>query len=186
MLFNWASLIVQDLRNSTSTFLYDGRVQLYHPTLLLVFSLAITWLGWRCWRFTITPLLHPNGIKELPYWIPCKSLRESLSSFAFCLHRCQASHLFVLFSPPPPKTSTKSTILQFSVRNELSRIYLARTHKADTSDCRPRRFVFQGLSWNNQLWPVYTNFHFIRPFFIHSLIHLFKPKRAEGFRIKNT
>lgn len=35
--------------------------------------LLISWVGWRVWRFTITPFLRPNKVKELPYWIPCKS-----------------------------------------------------------------------------------------------------------------
>ncbi|KAI0015223.1 putative cytochrome p450 [Xylariomycetidae sp. FL0641] len=32
--------------------------------------LLISWLAWRVWRFTITPLLFPGSPKELPYWIP--------------------------------------------------------------------------------------------------------------------
>jgi len=36
-----------------------------------VFSLFV----WRLWRFTISPLLHPDDPKELPYWIPSKSIQ---------------------------------------------------------------------------------------------------------------
>ncbi|KAL8862408.1 MAG: hypothetical protein Q9178_001417 [Gyalolechia marmorata] len=36
------------------------------PALLLIGLL----LSWRLWRFTITPWLHPDDPKELPYWIP--------------------------------------------------------------------------------------------------------------------
>ena len=97
MLFNWASLIVQNLRNPTSLYLYDVRVQLSHPAYLLIFSLVVTWLGWRCWRFTITPLLYPNEIKELPYWIPCKSFRNPF--FFFFL--AAPSSCFITFCASP-------------------------------------------------------------------------------------
>ncbi|CAH0024649.1 unnamed protein product [Clonostachys rhizophaga] len=39
----------------------------YVYTILL---LLIFWVSWRLWRFTISPILHPELPKELPYWIP--------------------------------------------------------------------------------------------------------------------
>lgn len=35
-------------------------------------SVAIAWLTWGVWTFTIHPALHPDEPKQLPYWIPCE------------------------------------------------------------------------------------------------------------------
>ncbi|KAI1850164.1 hypothetical protein JX266_004543 [Neoarthrinium moseri] len=41
-------------------------VVVLHALLLLI----VVWALWRCWRFTIYSMLHPNEPKELPYLIP--------------------------------------------------------------------------------------------------------------------
>lgn len=42
-----------------------------HAIALLILSLfASLWMLWRLWRFIITPALHPDDPKELPYWVP--------------------------------------------------------------------------------------------------------------------
>lgn len=40
-------------------------------------SCVVLLLTWRIWTFTIIPRLHPYEPKELPYWVPCKSIVES-------------------------------------------------------------------------------------------------------------
>ncbi|CAI6336753.1 unnamed protein product [Periconia digitata] len=35
-----------------------------------VFSIAVLWIGWRIWTFTIRPWLRPQDPVVLPYWIP--------------------------------------------------------------------------------------------------------------------
>ena len=52
--------------------------QLHRPTALVCVLTAIALFGWRYWRFTIWPLLYPNEVQELPYWIPCE----------YCLSKC--------------------------------------------------------------------------------------------------
>ncbi|KAI1657788.1 putative cytochrome P450 oxidoreductase [Daldinia decipiens] len=40
-------------------------------TLLYIFlPFLLTWTLWRFWKFTVTPLLHPDRPRELPYLIP--------------------------------------------------------------------------------------------------------------------
>lgn len=48
------------------------------PWLTGLGSVVVCLLIWRLWRFTIAPLLYPGNPKELPYWIPCKSVSEWL------------------------------------------------------------------------------------------------------------
>ena len=43
---------------------------------LLVSPLFSALLAWRLWAFTIRPIWYPNEPKELPYWIPCRSLKR--------------------------------------------------------------------------------------------------------------
>ncbi|KAH8892366.1 cytochrome P450 [Thozetella sp. PMI_491] len=38
--------------------------------------LTVAWLSWRIWKFTILPILRPNDVKYLPYWIPCESFLQ--------------------------------------------------------------------------------------------------------------
>ncbi|KAF2794797.1 putative cytochrome p450 [Melanomma pulvis-pyrius CBS 109.77] len=38
-------------------------------SVILVF-IGLCWAIWRCWRFTLYPMLHPDEPKELPYLIP--------------------------------------------------------------------------------------------------------------------
>ncbi|KAI0966397.1 cytochrome P450 [Xylaria arbuscula] len=38
--------------------------------LLVAVLLVLTWMLWRLYRFTLIPLLRPQEVKELPYWIP--------------------------------------------------------------------------------------------------------------------
>ena len=40
------------------------------PLLPIVTSLAVTWLVWRLWRFTLAPTFKTNQPPELPYWFP--------------------------------------------------------------------------------------------------------------------
>lgn len=46
---------------------------------LCVLPFFFALLAWRLWAFTIRPVWHPNEPKELPYWIPCKSLNKPTS-----------------------------------------------------------------------------------------------------------
>ncbi|KAI1312958.1 putative cytochrome p450 [Xylaria venustula] len=41
-----------------------------HTLLRITILLLLLWTAWRLWRFNISPFLHPNEPKELPYWIP--------------------------------------------------------------------------------------------------------------------
>lgn len=41
---------------------------------LIIFVLAL--LAWRLWTFTIRPLLKPDELEYLPYWIPCKQMSQ--------------------------------------------------------------------------------------------------------------
>lgn len=36
-------------------------------------TLTALYVGWRLWAFTISPALHPNDPKPLPYPLPCKA-----------------------------------------------------------------------------------------------------------------
>ena len=36
------------------------------------------YLLWRFWKFSLTPYFYPDEPKELPYWIPGKSLFRKL------------------------------------------------------------------------------------------------------------
>lgn len=38
--------------------------------LLVVLNVAIPYLAWRIWRFSIVPTLYPQVPKDLPYWCP--------------------------------------------------------------------------------------------------------------------
>lgn len=38
--------------------------------ILVLLTMATSWLGWRIWRFSISPVFHPEEPRELPYWIP--------------------------------------------------------------------------------------------------------------------
>lgn len=40
-------------------------------TIRVLELLVLGLLVWRFWRFTVSPKIHPNDPKELPYWIPC-------------------------------------------------------------------------------------------------------------------
>ncbi|TAQ84949.1 hypothetical protein B7494_g6729 [Chlorociboria aeruginascens] len=44
----------------------DQQYALIRVAELLLLGLAI----WRFWRFTLSPIIHPDNPKELPYWIP--------------------------------------------------------------------------------------------------------------------
>lgn len=37
-----------------------------------LYVVAVLYLLWRVWAFTLHPLFHPTEPKELPYWIPSK------------------------------------------------------------------------------------------------------------------
>lgn len=50
---------------------YNGLQWTSFIAIVLLASFA-SLLVWRLWRFTISPMLHPNDAKELPYWIPCR------------------------------------------------------------------------------------------------------------------
>lgn len=54
----------------------DSSVPLAFPIL------AVCWLFWRLWTFTILPALRPTEPKEVPYWIPCElsMIRDSASA----------------------------------------------------------------------------------------------------------
>jgi hypothetical protein len=53
-------------------------------------------LFWRLWMFTIRPLIWPSDPKELPYWIPCTSVRwDELVDF-LRLTNSQSSVLLML------------------------------------------------------------------------------------------
>ena len=47
-----------------------------HSLTLPVISLLLALLSWRLWTFTFRPLLKPDEIRYLPYWIPRKSLSD--------------------------------------------------------------------------------------------------------------
>lgn len=42
------------------------------PSSLFVSAICLTFLyiGWRLWRFTVFPILHPDEPRQLPYLIP--------------------------------------------------------------------------------------------------------------------
>ena len=53
------------------TWLSSNGSSLAFQCLILILTLVIAiWLGWRIWRFSICPLLHPQEPREVPYWIP--------------------------------------------------------------------------------------------------------------------
>ena len=31
------------------------------------------WVAWWIWKFTLSPAIHPNAPRQLPYWVPCKT-----------------------------------------------------------------------------------------------------------------
>jgi hypothetical protein len=75
---------------TSSSYLESG-VELFFPLLLRGYReqsylvrvgefLLLTYLTWRFWRFTLSPMLYPNDPREFPYWIPCKNLLRSSSS----------------------------------------------------------------------------------------------------------
>ena len=35
-------------------------------------TLALAWLSWRIWTFTLKPTFQPREPRELPYWVPSK------------------------------------------------------------------------------------------------------------------
>ena len=39
---------------------------------LTIPTLALGWLSWRIWAFTVKPTFQPREPRELPYWIPSK------------------------------------------------------------------------------------------------------------------
>jgi hypothetical protein len=41
-----------------------------YSVIIIPFSLALIYMIWRLWKFTLKPLLRPDEPKELPYWIP--------------------------------------------------------------------------------------------------------------------
>lgn len=43
-------------------------------SLRTVGALALLWLVWRLWAFTLQPYLFPKRPRPLPYLIPCMSL----------------------------------------------------------------------------------------------------------------
>ena len=47
----------------------NGKIDYVH---LILLTLALGWLSWRFWAFTIKPAIQPREPRELPYWIPCK------------------------------------------------------------------------------------------------------------------
>ena len=46
---------------------------IYSTMFLPFFSLCLSWLLWRFWRFVILPAFRPNDPKELPFLVPSKS-----------------------------------------------------------------------------------------------------------------
>jgi len=38
------------------------------------------WTSWYTWRFTLRPMFNPNDVKELPYYVPCKTHQTSPGS----------------------------------------------------------------------------------------------------------
>ncbi|KAI0410866.1 putative cytochrome p450 [Xylaria grammica] len=77
----FASFLPGDLdlpsRHSLSSLLVNA------PVPLTLLALAFVWASWRCWRFTIYPILHPEEPKELPYSIPCmKHFSDTNEPFA--------------------------------------------------------------------------------------------------------
>lgn len=60
--------------------LVDSRIDnsAYYVYLILS-ALAVAWLSWRIWAFTIKPAFRPEEPRVLPYWIPgTNSIRSSL------------------------------------------------------------------------------------------------------------
>lgn len=44
----------------------------YQHALIWVAELVVLGFAtWRFWRFTLSPMVHPDDPNELPYWIPC-------------------------------------------------------------------------------------------------------------------
>ena len=31
------------------------------------------WVAWWVWKFALSPAIHPNAPRQLPYWVPCKT-----------------------------------------------------------------------------------------------------------------
>jgi hypothetical protein len=48
-------------------------------SLILAF-ISVCWTIWRCWRFTLYPMLYPNELQELPYLIPSMYLSQTLNN----------------------------------------------------------------------------------------------------------
>lgn len=47
-------------------------IHIFHASLAFAL-LAVSWLLWRIWTFTILPALRPHEPKEVPYLMPCES-----------------------------------------------------------------------------------------------------------------
>lgn len=39
--------------------------------LVASFFLLCAWIAWSVYRFRMRPVLYPDEVPELPYWIPC-------------------------------------------------------------------------------------------------------------------
>ena len=49
----------------------------YLAWVIYFFPFLVAWLVWRFWRFTLHPLLKPDELEYLPYWIPCELSKPS-------------------------------------------------------------------------------------------------------------
>ena len=56
------------LRSSMDEISYAAHHPLYFFLVLTV--LAVLYLAWRTWEFTLSPALHPHEPRKLPYWVP--------------------------------------------------------------------------------------------------------------------
>lgn len=34
------------------------------------------WVAWWIWKFALSPAIHPNAPRQLPYWVPCKTFSK--------------------------------------------------------------------------------------------------------------
>lgn len=66
----------QALQSLQGQFPYFDRILEYNVSYKVqsLIVVIVAWVSWYLWRFNISPALHPREPKQLPYWIPCKSM----------------------------------------------------------------------------------------------------------------
>ena len=67
-----AARIINDFMLTLGAALKQAQ-QTSHGLIPAALTGSALWVAWWIWKFTLSPAIHPNAPRQLPYWVPCKT-----------------------------------------------------------------------------------------------------------------